>query len=61
VGSFSTLLDIQHALFVVVMDVVFTIEYAQLKGFKRLWLECDSLLSQAFGLTQIIHWILKGR
>jgi len=32
------------------MSIIFVIEYAQLKVFKRFWLECDFfLLCQAFG------------
>jgi len=62
VGSFSTFLVIHHALYVEVMGVIFGIEYAHLKGFKKLWLECESsLLCQAFGLAHIIPLTIKDR
>ena len=62
VSSFSTFLGIKHVLHVEVMYVIFVIEYAQLKVFKKFWLEYDcALLCQAFGSTHIIHWILKYR
>jgi len=54
-GSFFALLDIQHALYVEVMCVISVVEYARLKDFKKLWLECDSfLLYQAFGSAYMI-------
>jgi len=50
--NFSAFMGIHHALYAKVMDVIFTIAYARLKDFKKLWLECYSpLLYQAFGST----------
>jgi len=55
VGKFYAFLGIQHALYAKVMGVIFVINYAQLKGFKKLWLECDfSLPCQAYGSTHTI-------
>jgi len=38
------------------------IELAWRKGFRHIWLECDSsILCQAFSLFNLIPWFLKGR
>jgi len=43
-------------------DFKFAIEYAQLRGFKKLWLRCNSFLhGQIFGSTHIISWTIKDR
>jgi len=55
VGGFYAFMDIQHALCTEVMSVIFVIKYAQVKSFKKLWLECDfAFLCRAIGSTHII-------
>ena len=44
------------------MGAILAIEPAWSKGFRRIWLECDSsLLCQAFSLFNLIPWSLRGR
>jgi len=62
VGSFYAFLDIQHLLYVEVISVILAIKYAQLRGFKKPWLERDSFfIYHPFGLGYIIPWTFKGR
>ena len=60
--SFSSFLGVQKSLYVEVMGVILAIEFAWSKGFRCIWLECDSsLLCQAFSLFNLIPWSLRGR
>jgi len=44
------------------MDVIFVIEYVQLKDFNKFWLEYDSsLLCHTFRSDHIISWILRDK
>jgi len=44
------------------MGAILGIELAWSKGFRRIWLECDSsLLYQAFSSFNLIPWSLRGR
>ena len=55
IGSFSSFLGVQKSLYVDVMGVILAIELAWSKGFRRIWLECDSsLLCQAFSSFNLI-------
>jgi len=44
VGSFYALLGVKHAIYAKVMGIIFAIEYAQLKDFKKVLLECGFYL-----------------
>jgi len=49
IGSFSSFLGVQKSLYAEVIGAILVIELAWRKGFRRIWLECDSsLLCQAF-------------
>ena len=62
IGSFSSFLGVQKSLYAEVMGAILAIEIAWSKGFRRIWLECDSShLCQAFSLFNLIPWYLRGR
>jgi len=62
IGSFSSFLRVQKSLYAKVMGVILAIELAWSKGFKCIWLECDSsMLCQAFSSFNLIPWSLRGR
>jgi len=45
-----------------VIEDILAIELAWSKGFRHIWLECDSsLLCQAFSSFNLIPWSLRGR
>jgi len=60
IGSFSSFFGVQKSLYVKVMRAILAIELAWSKGFKCIWLECDSsLLCQAF--SSFISGSFRGR
>jgi len=62
IGSFSSFLRIQKFLYAEIMGVILVIELAWSKGFRCIWLECDSsLLCQVFSSFNLIPWSLRGR
>jgi len=62
IDSFFSFLGVQKSLYVEVIGVILAIELGWSKGFRRIWLECDSsLLCQAFSLFNLIQCSLRGR
>ncbi|GAU33046.1 hypothetical protein TSUD_152010 [Trifolium subterraneum] len=62
VGGFSCNLGISNCLFVELTVAKMSIEIAHDRGWRSLWLECDSLLTvQAFTNSLIVPWKLQNR
>jgi len=61
IGSFSSFLIVQKSSFAKVMGAMLAIELAWSKGFKHIFLECDSFfLCQVFSSFNLIPWSLRG-
>jgi hypothetical protein len=62
VGRFSCNLSISNSLFAELTAAMLSIEMANDKGWRSLWLECDSLLTvQTFTNSLIVLWKLQNR
>jgi len=62
IGSFSSFLGVRKSLYAEVTGAILAIELAWSKGFRRIWLACDSsLLCQSFSSFNLIPWSLRGR
>lgn len=62
IGCFSTNLGIANAFYAELMGAMLAIEFARLKGWSKLWLECDSkLVVSAFTNPSSVLWRLQNR
>lgn len=61
-GCFALYVGVEHALHVEIMASINAIEITHDKGWKKLWLECDSLLvAQTFKTVVIVSKQLRNR
>lgn len=61
-GCFALYVGVEHALHVEIMASINAIEITHDKGWKKLWLECDSLLvAQTFKKVVIVSKQLRNR
>ena len=60
-GCFTCFLGIKHVLVAEISAVITTIEIAHEKGWRNLWLECDSLMVvQDFKDVNLVPWSLRN-
>lgn len=63
IGGFSAYFGIINSLYAELMAAILTIDHANIFGFRRLWLECDSMMViQAFSKDCLFHlvWEVDG-
>lgn len=62
IGCFSANLGINFSLYAEYIGAMWAIELAHAKGWKKLWLECDSMLVvEAFKTDEGVPWRLQNR